>query len=226
MPESAPAAMRLEIARTAIDLLPAPAVWLPESGDLIVADVHLGKSAAFRARGIPVPEGETAADLERLRDLTRSMAAKRLLVAGDLVHAPASLGGGFPVRLAEWCESLDCDILLIEGNHDRRAGRIAMETVPFLDIGGLRVVHDPADLAADQPGIAGHLHPSLRIAASPRSSLRQACFRLRGEQLVIPAFGSFTGSHPLTPEPGERYFAALREKLVEIPYELASRGLR
>jgi DNA ligase-associated metallophosphoesterase len=218
--------MRIEIASTAIELLPAPGVWLPETRDLVVADVHLGKSAAFRARGIPVPEGETAADLDRLRAIAHQYQAARIIVAGDLVHAPASLGGGFVPQLVSWIGSLESDFLLIEGNHDRHSGRLPLPTVSHLDVGGIRIVHDPGDLAENQAGIAGHLHPSLRLSSSPRSSLRQPCFRLRGSHLVVPAFGSFTGTHPLTPEPGDRHFAALRDKLVEIPYSLASKGLR
>ena len=215
--------MRLHLADIEIELIPAPGVWMPATRDLVLADVHLGKSAAFRARGIPVPEGETAADLDRMARLVREFGARRLIIAGDLVHAPASLGGGFTPLLESWVRELGCGFLLVEGNHDRAAGRLPVETAAHLDLGPLRIVHDPADLDAGQAGIAGHLHPSVRIASSPRSSFRQPCFRLRGHHLVLPAFGTFTGTHAIPPQLGDRHFAALRGRLVEIPESLTTR---
>ena len=47
-------------------LLPQRAVYWPRAGALIVADVHFGKAATFRAGGIPVPGGTTAEMLRRL----------------------------------------------------------------------------------------------------------------------------------------------------------------
>ena len=38
-------------------LLPERAVWWAEQETLLVADLHLGKPASFRAGGAPVPEG-------------------------------------------------------------------------------------------------------------------------------------------------------------------------
>ncbi|OYV00284.1 MAG: hypothetical protein CFE26_24210, partial [Verrucomicrobiales bacterium VVV1] len=53
-----------------------PPLWLSDapaaltsSRALIVADVHLGKSATFRAKGLPVPEGDNEHDLGRLAAL-------------------------------------------------------------------------------------------------------------------------------------------------------------
>ena len=41
-------------------------LFLPASQTLIVADVHWGKAAAFRALGVPVPHGTTKAGLATL----------------------------------------------------------------------------------------------------------------------------------------------------------------
>ena len=58
--------MTLRLADLDLTLLPEMAAWLPKHRALVVTDLHLGKSATFRARGIPIPEGETRADLARL----------------------------------------------------------------------------------------------------------------------------------------------------------------
>jgi metallophosphoesterase superfamily enzyme len=49
-------------------LLPEKAVFWPAQGMLIIADIHFGKAASFRAQGIPVPRGTTT---ENLLDSTR-----------------------------------------------------------------------------------------------------------------------------------------------------------
>ena len=43
------------------------ALYWPRRRMLIVADVHLGKAAAFRSHGIPIPRGTTQKNLQRLR---------------------------------------------------------------------------------------------------------------------------------------------------------------
>ena len=70
-----------------IVLLPGRAAFLPATRTLLVADVHLGKAATFRAAGMPVPEGSAQADLARLCGLVEQSAAARLIVLGDLFHA-------------------------------------------------------------------------------------------------------------------------------------------
>ncbi|GAA5481486.1 ligase-associated DNA damage response endonuclease PdeM [Haloferula sargassicola] len=209
--------MRLTLAGTDIDLLPERAVFLPETGDLVVADVHLGKSATFRARGIPVPEGETTDDLERLAQLAARTQARRILVAGDLVHAPEALRHDLPERLARWIADCPAELVLIAGNHDRRAGlrHLRCPAFPDLETGTLRIVHDPCE--ASGPSIAGHLHPSIRLPTSPRRSHRHPCFWLQGETLVLPAFGTFTGTHPVRPEEADRVFIPLASRVREIP---------
>ncbi|HET8584747.1 MAG TPA: DEAD/DEAH box helicase, partial [Casimicrobiaceae bacterium] len=54
------------IAGERVVLHAARALAWPREKTLFVADVHLGKGAAFRAGGIPLPRGTTATDLRRL----------------------------------------------------------------------------------------------------------------------------------------------------------------
>ncbi len=67
-------------------LLPNRAVFWREARMLIVADLHLGKGQCFHDRGVPVPVGTTAADLDRLSALLDRYHPDRLLFLGDLVH--------------------------------------------------------------------------------------------------------------------------------------------
>ncbi len=70
-----------------LTLLAGGAVYLADSATLVLAGLLLGKSAAFRAKGLPVPEGDDARDLGRLQTLVEKHAAVRLVIAGDLFHA-------------------------------------------------------------------------------------------------------------------------------------------
>ncbi len=49
-----------------VQLYAERALYWPAGRTLFVADVHLGKTAAFRAGGVALPGGATAANLERL----------------------------------------------------------------------------------------------------------------------------------------------------------------
>ena len=54
--------------------------------------------------------------------------------------------------------------------------------------------------------IAGHVHPCVRLRDVDGSSLRVPCFVFSDNAALLPAFGSFTGAHPLRPCDGDRIF--------------------
>lgn len=205
-----------------LTLLPEAAVWHVPTRTLVVADVHLGKAAAFRAGGIPVPEGDDAHDLDRLAALVSKHHAARLVIAGDLFHAPAGITPALETRLAEFLTDIAVPLVLATGNHDKKLRGLPanLAAAPHIDLapGGPRVVHDPAD--AEDPDVfhlAGHLHPVVRIRDGRRTSLRLPCFWQHKNRLILPAFGSFTGGSVVTPGRGDRIFTALRDQIVEIP---------
>lgn len=211
--------------RNGISLLPEGAVFLTNSATLIVADIHLGKSAAFRAKGLPVPEGDSARDLARLLALAEKSQARHLVVAGDLFHAPTGVTPELEAALADFMTRLGVPVTLVVGNHDVKIPElpVPLHRAPYLDVEDhLRVIHDPAQAGGDQLHIAGHWHPVVKIPDGKRTSLRLPCFLLRGNTLVLPAFGSFTGGSILDAKPRDRVFVALRDQVVELPAALIS----
>lgn len=206
-----------------ISLLPEGAVFLIESRTLVVADVHLGKSATFRARGLPVPEGDTGRDLARLTALAEKYAAAHLVIAGDLFHAPAGITPELEEELDRFLTTISMPVTLVMGNHDAKIKRLpaGLDPLPHLDLGDtLRILHDPAHADGDRLHISGHWHPIVKIPDGKRTSLRLPCFLFRNNTLVLPAFGSFTGGAVMSSEPGDRYFVELRGKVVEIPPDI------
>lgn len=206
-------------------LLPEGAVFFSDSATLVVADVHLGKSATFRARGLAVPEGETARDLGRLLALAKQHAAAHLVIAGDLFHAPSGMTPEIEWALHGFLEEVEIPTTLVLGNHDRKLRNVIarLNPVAHLDFGeSLRVIHNPADATGERIHISGHWHPVVRIADGRRRSIRLPCFLLRGNMLVIPAFGSFTGGAIMATRAGDRVFVLLRDEIVELPGALIS----
>lgn len=202
-----------------IQLLPEGVAFLTRTASLVIADIHLGKSATFRARGLPVPEGDTEVDLTRIRNLVHETHAKHLIIAGDLFHAPAGVTEDIAVLFAAFIATLGIPLTLIIGNHDAKLKRLpaGLTASAHLDEANIRIIHDPRDASPDHLNIAGHWHPVARIPDGRRTSLRLPCFLFREQTLVLPSFGSFTGGAIIDPEPGDRIFIPLRGQVVELP---------
>lgn len=206
-----------------IQLLLDGAAHARDCGTLVVADVHLGKSATFRAHGLAVPEGDMARDFARLLALVRKCQARRLVIAGDSFHAPAGVTPELESALANFLHEIDVPLVVVEGNHDRKLKQLPLEiqAVPSLVLaGGVRIVHDPADACADQLHLAGHWHPVVHIRDGNKRVLRMPCFLHRGTTVVLPAFGSFTGGAVVEVAKDDRVFVTLRDSIIELPQAL------
>jgi DNA ligase-associated metallophosphoesterase len=211
-------------------LLRERAAWWARTRTLFVADVHIGKPAAFRAWGAPVPEEVTRRDLARLASLVSELRPARLVVLGDLLHAAAGMTEETTAGLKAWrAEIGDVEVVLVRGNHDRKVapgwgaelGVRELEPGEWLE--GVRLLHDPADFDGCGPALAGHLHPgvALRPATGGKGAgLRAACFWASGGGdkllLVLPAFGTFTGAMAIRAREGDRVFAVGPSRVIEV----------
>jgi uncharacterized protein len=226
----------------AVRLMPERAVFTPHNNTLFVADIHLGKAAVFRARGVPVPQGTTTVTLARLSAALHRSQAMRLIVLGDLLHAKESQAAPTLEALRAWRSRhphLNCGVL--EGNHDRHAGSLP-ESLGFTPLGTqfqeglLRGVHelagavDPSPLmdgGATMPlTLAGHVHPVVHLRTR-FDHVRLPCFWLRGSMLTLPAFGEFTGGHAVERDPAsasERIFVVAESVMEYWPGRIAGRS--
>lgn len=198
------------------------ALLLPGAAALAVADVHFGKAATFRARGVPVPQGTTADNLRRLDALLARSAATTLVVLGDLFHAREAHAPETLDALRAWRRRhARLELVLVEGNHDRHAGAppaelgVRVVAEPWC-LDGLALCHHPQRVDGRHV-LAGHLHPCVRLYGSGYDSLRLPCFWIRDELTLLPAFGEFTGGAPILRESGDRVVAVGDGRLYPLP---------
>jgi DNA ligase-associated metallophosphoesterase len=226
-----PPSARLDLAGETVELLAPGGVWWAPGDALFVADLHLGKAAAFRRFGIPAPEASTDQTLDRLDGLLDRTRAARLVVLGDLFHARLGMTPVVMDRLAAWRAARPgLEIALVRGNHDRRSGDPPADLGvraedPGATLGPWRLAHEP-DLPPD-PGaftLAGHVHPAVRLRdAAGRASPRFPCFHVSGRTMVLPALGAFTGARLVRPAPGDRVVALIEGEAIDVTAAAAPR---
>lgn len=203
-------------------LLHERAVWWPGAETVLIADPHFGKAATFRSAGIPVPETSHDDDMERLSGILATTGAPRLVILGDFLHARAGRSPGVLSALAAWRgRHAAMEVVLVRGNHDRHAGPLPEEW-GITSVNGPRRLgpfylrHEPCEDAA-APVVAGHIHPSFRLSGRGGLSVSAPCFHFAKRLAVLPAFGAFTGTHSVSPAPGDRIFLVGPDSLFETP---------
>ncbi len=191
-------------------MLPERAVLVPGTATLVLGDVHLGKGALHRQAGVPLPD-PARSELAVIAELAQQVAARHVVIAGDLVHGIPAVGDELVHRIGHWVESVPFDVTLVAGNHDRRlvaqlgAAGLCVIRGSF-DAGGVRVIHEPDDEPV--PTISAHEHPVVVLRAG-RDRLRLRCFAVDGTSLRLPAFGDLTGGREVERRPGTRIAAII-----------------
>lgn len=215
-------AASVEFAGERLTLLADRAMWWPAQRTLLVADLHLGKPASFRAAGAPVPERVTAHDLDRLAGLIARHDARRLVMLGDLAHDHVAWQQRTLDAFAAWRDQHDAvEIVLVRGNHDRWAKdpppELHIDAVdPGWRLGPIAMHHEPVE--SESPILCGHVHPGVALRGRRASAgLRAPCFWFTQTRGVLPAFGSFTGCAVVRPARGDRVFAIGDGRVIEIP---------
>ena len=212
---------RIEVAGTTLILTAQRAAVWPARRTLLVADAHFGKAASFRARGVPVPEETTQANLDALDALVAAHGVTRIVFLGDFMHAREAHAPATLASLRRWrAHHHALHLVLIAGNHDAHAGAppadLAFECVeaPFLD-GPFALCHHPAPVM-DKYVLAGHLHPAYRLSGR-NDAVRLPCFWFGPSVGVLPAFGDFTGARVISPQAGDRVYVTAGNRVHGVP---------
>jgi DNA ligase-associated metallophosphoesterase len=183
--------MLLHFAGHTFEPLPSGALYWPAERALLVADLHLEKLSSYAPRGRLLPPYDTALTLRRLEADVGATGASEVIALGDSFHrdeGASTLSDADRLRLvsllgrAHWT--------WIAGNHDPAPHGFGA-AVPFLERAGLTLTHVPR--RGPRGLVAGHLHPAATVHVNGRSA-RRPCFVHDGRTLVLPAYGSATGT--------------------------------
>ena len=214
--------MTIEAGGERVELWPQRAVWWPAARTLIVADLHLGKEHTYASVGIGIPGTVLDETLDRLAWCVRESGARRVIVAGDLLHARAGITPSLVERVGRWRASIDgVEVVVVPGNHDRSIGEVAAAwSLRVFEgehrEGPFRFVHDPDEGCEGVFTWAGHLHPAARIGAG-RDTVKLACFCVAERSAVLPAFTLFSGKTTPARRLGDEAWVIAGDRVVLAP---------
>jgi DNA ligase-associated metallophosphoesterase len=226
------AMLDIDLARRELLLHPSGAALLRAEGVLLVADAHFGKAVSFRKLGVPVPRGTTGETLQKISGALADTGARHVVFLGDFLHSRRSHAAGTLGALAAWrSQHPRLGLTLVRGNHDDRAGdppkALGIDVVDEpLPLGPFALCHHPRPVEGRYV-LAGHWHPCVGVGGRGFDRLRLPCFWFGDERAtgaavgVLPAFGSFTGMHPIEPRPGDRIFPIAGPVVRALPAEAA-----
>jgi len=186
------ATVLLHFAGHAFEPLPSGGLYWHAERTLLVADLHLEKFSSFARRGALLPPYDTALTLRRLEaDIART-GAERVIALGDSFHrdeGTTTLLDADRLRLMALLGKTHWT--WVSGNHDPSPHDLGGVCLPVLEHRGLTLTHEPR---RGVPGlVGGHLHPAAHVMVEGRS-VRRPCFVHDVQVLVLPAYGSSTGS--------------------------------
>lgn len=211
----------VEIANETLHLLPERALYWPRTKTLFIADPHFGKAATFRAHAIPLPQGTTASELDRLTQALDRTDAQKLIILGDLLHAAKGREPAVLDAVTAWREAhAHLAIHLVRGNHDCHAGDPPEEWHMSLIDGPTPGPHWVLNHEPYEPEIGyalvGHLHPAVQLTGKGHQSLKLPCFWFGAKCGVLPAFSAFVDHGTIRPRQGELVFVTTDSQVLAV----------
>lgn len=195
-------------------LHPTGAMYWTEKKMLVISDVHLGKISHFRKFGSAVPQDAVAGNFQRLSLVMDLFCPENLIFLGDLFHSGINKEW---LLFENWLKSVRSRIILVEGNHDiispHKYKTLGVEVVPEITCNDFLFTHHP-EKRKGVYNFSGHIHPGVKLTGLARQTLRLSCFFKTSDQMILPAFGEFTGKHILSPKKGDEVYVLTGEKVI------------
>ena len=192
------------------------ALFWEEEDILLISDVHLGKVSHFRKFGSAVPQNAVLGNYQKLDEAVDFFTPQKIVFLGDLFHSSLNKEWQF---FESWIEEISSEVILVEGNHDiispLKYEALGVKLTSEIILKNFLLTHHPEE----RPGFfnfSGHLHPGVRINGRARQSLKLPCFFKRENQMILPAFGEFTGKHILQPKEGDEVYVVTPEEVIFI----------
>ena len=208
--------MEIEIRHNNFTLHSSGAIFWEEQNTLLISDVHLGKVTHFRKHGLAIPGNAILENFKRLDEVIELFNPYRIIFLGDLFHSKMNTEWKL---YADWVNKISAKIILIEGNHDIIAkhhyDELDIEIYPKLVIDEFLLTHHPTE-TNQVFNFCGHVHPGIKLKDLGRQSMKLPCFFRKGNQMILPAFGEFTGKYFLQPEENDQIYAIAKDKVIQV----------
>jgi len=181
-----------------LEMLPSRSLFLPETKELLICDIHLGKADYFQQNGIPLTNNSDENNFTRIKNIVKKHSPEKLIVLGDLFHSKFSIDKTLQKKVENLPKLLQINVELVLGNHDAGCD---IKNIKIFDIKKTKNIifsHEPVDLADNRIlNICGHYHPKLYLR-NKGDSLSFRCFAMDKNKntLFLPAFGDLTGGYP------------------------------
>lgn len=208
--------MKIQIQDETFILHPSGALFWEQQNTIIISDVHLGKVTHFRKHGIAIPQNAVSENFKKITDVLDYFSPEKIIFLGDLFHSSKNSEWDL---FEEWISNHDQETYLIAGNHDiidqKHYYEIGILVVDFLVIEGFLFTHHPTEKEAFF-NFAGHIHPGITLRGLGMQSLKLRCFFHKPNQMILPAFGEFTGKFILKPEEEHLVYAIAGDEVILI----------
>jgi DNA ligase-associated metallophosphoesterase len=196
-------------------LHPEGVVFWKERSMLLIADVHLGKSTHFRKNGLAVPITVTEKNYKRLDKSVSFFKPDSICFLGDLFHSHLNKEWAL---FEKWVKTQTTNFILITGNHDiispHKFEALQFSLTPKLYLDSFLLTHHPTDTENGIFNFCGHIHPGIRLRGEGRQVLKLPCFFKSAQQLILPAFGDFTGNFTMSPKKEDQVFVITPEEVI------------
>ncbi|MGB1445142.1 MAG: ligase-associated DNA damage response endonuclease PdeM [Flavobacteriaceae bacterium] len=204
----------INIAKNEFVLHPSGAVYWVEKKTLLLADVHLGKVAHFRKNGIAVPRKAEGVFYQKIEALLQTFSVDRIIFLGDLFHSDQNNEW---YLFAAWVEQQTAELILVEGNHDVipawKFEQLKLTVVDTLSEDNFNFSHFPKEVY-NSFVFCGHVHPGVKLKGGGLQRISLPCFYHSKHQLILPAFGAFTGLHLLQAKLGDQVYVTTGKEVI------------
>lgn len=184
---------------------------------LLISDVHLGKVSHFRKYGAAVPQQAVQQNFDALTAVVEHFKPKSILFLGDLFHSAINIEWSL---FEQWVQTTSQEIILVSGNHDiispLKYEALNIKVIPELTLDSFLLTHHPEERDGFF-NFSGHIHPAIKLSGLGRQSVRLPCFYKTEHQMILPAFGEFTGTYTLEPCEGCEVYALLGDAVLPVP---------
>ena len=192
------------------------ALYWVEKRMLLISDAHLGKVSHFRKYGSAIPGGAIHKNFLKLNEAVAYFEPESICFLGDLFHS--TLNNEWHL-FKEWAEGVAIPIVLVAGNHDiispTKYHDINIQIVSEWSLGGFLLTHHPEEREGFFT-LCGHIHPSVLLAGKGRQFLKLPCFFRSPHQMILPAFGEFTGTYTMEPKEQDVVYVITKEAVLQV----------